>query len=442
MGHERPLRLDPLVQGPELGTIGIDGEPGNHPDHLAQKVHDSGDVVELHPQPLGAQFDDLQPGGFRPGALAVGVAGTALLVRLRSEEVLDEFVRAGGPDVLGEVRAAGAQNAGDLGPVRGDGVPAHDQVEGVGGEGQRCVVRYGDDRHAARVEQGGGLGDVRRPALGGDGERGQLRGGVQHFSAPGVHIERGGHAGQPLPHGPGVPPRGPRLGGPAVEPGEVPAVGGDGGAFDEELFEGRGGRGHGHEGDIRRQLSEGADNFRRNAGSQNGNGTEAEVVRDMLYADDETTTLRAKLDQERDAVLWKLEGLDDEQVRRAVTPSGTSLLGLVKHLASVEYGWFVETFGRETEPFWFDPYLGEDMSADQDETTAQITDFYARARAAADRVLTELPLDTLGKPAWRDDECSLRWVLVRMTAETARHAGHMDIVRELIDGATGEYEPS
>lgn len=75
------------------------------------------------------------------------------------------------------------------------------------------------------------------------------------------------------------------------------------------------------------------------------------VVRDMLYADDETTTLRAKLDQERDAALWKLEGLDEEQVRRPMTPSGTSLLGLVKHLASVEYGWFVATFGRETEPF-------------------------------------------------------------------------------------------
>ncbi|GAQ69940.1 DinB family protein [Streptomyces turgidiscabies] len=162
----------------------------------------------------------------------------------------------------------------------------------------------------------------------------------------------------------------------------------------------------------------------------------------MLYADDETTTLRAKLDQERDAVLWKLEGLDDEQVRRPMTPSGTSLLGLVKHLASVEYGWFVATFGRETEPFWFDPYLGEDMTTGPDETKATITDFYARARAAADRILTELPLDTLGKPAWRDDECSLRWVLVRMTAETARHAGHMDILRELIDGGTGAYRPS
>ncbi|WP_334588911.1 mycothiol transferase [Streptomyces sp. B21-083] len=97
---------------------------------------------------------------------------------------------------------------------------------------------------------------------------------------------------------------------------------------------------------------------------------------------------------------------------------------------------------NSSKPLWFDPYLGEDMTAGPDETRARITDFYGRARAAADRVLTELPLDTVGKPAWRDDECSLRWVLVRMTAETARHAGHMDIVRELIDGGTGEYRPS
>jgi uncharacterized damage-inducible protein DinB len=166
------------------------------------------------------------------------------------------------------------------------------------------------------------------------------------------------------------------------------------------------------------------------------------MVKRVPLAGDEKTSLQVSLDRHRDVVLWKLEDLNDEQLRRPMTSSGTNLLGLVKHLASVEYGWFVETFGRETEPFWFDPYLGEDMTAGPDETTAQITDFYARARAAADRVMTELPLDTLGKPAWRDDECSLRWVLVRMTAETARHAGHMDIVRELIDGATGSYEPS
>ncbi|WP_460106804.1 DinB family protein [Streptomyces sp. YKOK-J1] len=156
----------------------------------------------------------------------------------------------------------------------------------------------------------------------------------------------------------------------------------------------------------------------------------------------EKDVLRASLDRHRDAVLWKLDGLDDEQLRRPMTPTGTSLLGLVKHLASVEYGWFVETFGGEVEPLWFDPYEGEDMWIAPDETTDRIVALYGRARAAADRMLAGLPLDTLGRPAWRDESVSLRWTLVHMTTETARHAGHMDIVRELIDGATGVHRPA
>ncbi|MDQ1048274.1 DinB family protein [Streptomyces sp. V4I2] len=160
----------------------------------------------------------------------------------------------------------------------------------------------------------------------------------------------------------------------------------------------------------------------------------------MPYAGGEKETLRASLDRHRDAVLWKLEGLDDEQLRRPVTPSGTNLLGLVKHLGSVEYGWFVEAFGGEVEPLWFDPY--EDMVVAEDEPTSRITDFYGRARTAADRTISTLPLDELGRPAWREGaSMSLRWVLVHMIEETARHAGHMDILRELIDGATGDHRP-
>ncbi|KOV63698.1 DinB family protein [Streptomyces sp. MMG1121] len=155
------------------------------------------------------------------------------------------------------------------------------------------------------------------------------------------------------------------------------------------------------------------------------------------YTAGEKQTLRASLDRHRDAVLWKLEGLDDEQLRRPMTPTGTSLLGLVKHLASVEYGWFVETFGGRAEPRWFDPY--DDMRATPDETTQRIVAFYGRARAAADAVITELPLAAQGRPAWRDITVSLRWTLVHMIEETARHAGHMDILRELADGATGDH---
>ncbi|MFJ9730002.1 DinB family protein [Streptomyces sp. NPDC101171] len=159
-------------------------------------------------------------------------------------------------------------------------------------------------------------------------------------------------------------------------------------------------------------------------------------------AAEEKDILRASLDRHRDAVLWKLDGLDDEQLRRPMTPTGTTLLGLVKHLASVEYGWFVGTFGGEVEPLWFDPYTDEDLRIAPDETTGRIIDFYGRARTAADRMIAELPLDALGRPAWRDRAVSLRWTLVHMTTETARHAGHMDIMRELIDGATGDHRPA
>jgi uncharacterized damage-inducible protein DinB len=153
----------------------------------------------------------------------------------------------------------------------------------------------------------------------------------------------------------------------------------------------------------------------------------------------EKESLHASLDRHRDVVLWKIEGLDDEQLRRPMTPSGTNLLGLVKHLAAVEYGWFCETFGRETEPLPFDE---EDENADlrvkPDESTADIVAFYARARAAADRVIDELDVTDIGT-AWFGEPVTLRWVLIHMVEETARHAGHMDIVRELIDGAAGDY---
>ncbi|MFI6339762.1 DinB family protein [Streptomyces sp. NPDC050535] len=158
------------------------------------------------------------------------------------------------------------------------------------------------------------------------------------------------------------------------------------------------------------------------------------------YTGGEKESLHASLNRHRDAVLWKLEGLDDERLRRPMTPSGTSLLGLVKHLGSVEYGWFRTTFGYGTEPLWFDPFAGEDMSADQGETTAEIVDFYGRARTAADDTIAERSLDDLGT-SWSGATVSLRWVLIRMVEETARHAGHMDIVRELLDGTAGDHRP-
>ena len=157
---------------------------------------------------------------------------------------------------------------------------------------------------------------------------------------------------------------------------------------------------------------------------------------------DEKENLHGFLDKQRDVMVWKLDGLDDEQLRRPMTPSGTNLLGMVKHLAAVEYGWFCLTFGRETEPLPFDENdENADLRVRQDETTESIVAFYGRARAAADQVIDEFDLDDTGT-SWAGATVSLRWVLLHMIEETARHAGHADIVRELIDGATGYLPPT
>jgi hypothetical protein len=162
------------------------------------------------------------------------------------------------------------------------------------------------------------------------------------------------------------------------------------------------------------------------------------MARRVPFTGDELTSLRVALDRHRDVVLWKIEGLDDEQLRRPMTPSGTSLLGLVKHLGAVEYSWFCHTFGRETEPL---PLDDDDPDADlrvEGEATSDIVAFYRRACLAADGVIEEVGVDGLGT-AWFGDQVSMRWVLIHMVEETARHAGHMDIVRELIDGSTGDH---
>jgi uncharacterized damage-inducible protein DinB len=153
----------------------------------------------------------------------------------------------------------------------------------------------------------------------------------------------------------------------------------------------------------------------------------------------EKESLQAALQRHRDVVVWKIDGLDDDQLRRAVVPSGTTLLGLVKHLAAVEYGWFCETFGRETEPLPFDDDDNEaDLRIEPGEKTEDVVAFYLRACAAADDVINELDVEHLGT-SWQGDPVSMRWVLIHMVEEVARHAGQMDILRELIDGSTGDH---
>ena len=159
------------------------------------------------------------------------------------------------------------------------------------------------------------------------------------------------------------------------------------------------------------------------------------------YTADEKTILLAALQSHREVMLWKLEGLSDKEIRRPMVPSGTNLLGLVKHLANAEYGWFCETFGRPTEPLTDisqDPEA--DMRAAGGEATDEIVAFYRRAWAAADAAILELPLDGTGT-SYSGNIVSLRWVLVHMIEDTVRHAGHADILRELIDGGTGHHVP-
>ena len=165
------------------------------------------------------------------------------------------------------------------------------------------------------------------------------------------------------------------------------------------------------------------------------------MVTRVPFTGAEKESLKVALDRHRDAVLWKLEGLDDEQLRRPMVPSGTSLLGLVKHLAAVEYGWFCDTFGREAEPLPFDDNDPDaDLRIEPGETTEDVLAFYGRARAAADQAIDELDIEDTGT-AWFGEAVTMRWVLIHMVEETARHAGHVDILRELIDGMAGDHRP-
>jgi uncharacterized damage-inducible protein DinB len=154
--------------------------------------------------------------------------------------------------------------------------------------------------------------------------------------------------------------------------------------------------------------------------------------------------LHRYLQAARDAMLWKLDGLSDYDIRRPMMPTGTNLLGLVKHLASVELGYFGDTFGRPSaEPLpWFDDDAepNADMWATPNESRDDIVSLYRRAWAHADATIDSLPLDGMGAVPWWPEERSattLHRILVHMIAETHRHAGHADIVRELIDGVAG-----
>lgn len=155
--------------------------------------------------------------------------------------------------------------------------------------------------------------------------------------------------------------------------------------------------------------------------------------------------LHRKLQASRAALLSKLDDLSEYDRRRPMTPTGTNLLGLVKHLAGLEYGYLGESFGYPAPESmsWIEDgsiWQGADMWARPDESSEYITGLYRRACAHADGVIAALDLEAPGFVAhWPEDrrDTTLGVLLIRMVAETAQHAGHADIIRELIDGKGG-----
>lgn len=173
---------------------------------------------------------------------------------------------------------------------------------------------------------------------------------------------------------------------------------------------------------------------------------------DLTMAGNPKATLKKYLQDEREALLWKLDGLSERAARQPRTPTGTNLAGMVKHCANVEIGYFGPTFGRPwlapDDPCFvpLDAY-DDDPQADwylpADVATTQLTDFYRRVWAFADETIDDLDLDAVGVVPWwpgdaAENQVTLQHMLVRVTDDHARHAGQADILREMIDGSVGQ----
>jgi uncharacterized damage-inducible protein DinB len=167
----------------------------------------------------------------------------------------------------------------------------------------------------------------------------------------------------------------------------------------------------------------------------------------MAAGSDPKADLQRYLQTAREALVWKLEGLSEYDVRRPLTRTGTNLLGIVKHVASVELGYLGDSFGRpsgESLP-WFEDGAepNADLWATPEESREDIVGLYHRSWAHCDATISALPLDVVGHVPWWPEgrnEVTLHQILVHMIAETNRHAGQADIVRELIDGSVGLRE--
>lgn len=150
----------------------------------------------------------------------------------------------------------------------------------------------------------------------------------------------------------------------------------------------------------------------------------------------ERDALETFLDQYRKIVVWKVAGLSDEQAGHPLVPSGTSLGGLIKHLRHVEEAWFVNALQGVPRPGWRKADPEWQFRMEPGETLAALVADYEAACANSRRIAAGHSLDDLGSNP-HHGAVTLRWIFLHMIEETARHAGHLDILREQVDGQTG-----
>ena len=157
------------------------------------------------------------------------------------------------------------------------------------------------------------------------------------------------------------------------------------------------------------------------------------------FAADERTTLVAFLDFLRESMIFKLEGVSEEQARWKPAATANPLVSLVQHLGYVENWWFRVCFNGEEDALYPPDDPDVDFRVPDDRPVADVIGFYRLEIEHANKIALGAPsLDDMSARSARGERRSLRWILVHMIEETARHAGHADITRELIDGSTGE----
>lgn len=156
---------------------------------------------------------------------------------------------------------------------------------------------------------------------------------------------------------------------------------------------------------------------------------------------DERGTLVGFLDWYRAVIERKVDGLTPDEAKRLMTPTGMSPLGILKHLGWVERGWFRDIFaGEDVEAIDVDGDNSAEFAVGTDDTVSSVTAFYRAEVEQARRVVNEAPsLDALSaRETNLQEHVNLRWIMVHMLEETARHAGHLDLMREEIDGQVGD----